>query len=141
VATLKVLKPSLGASYESGGISLDQETVLCVAAVIGVTITAIKTYWDIRKDRKTTRRILDHIKSVRKSVKRNEKAIEKLRIAVDGGLTTSSVQAIEERKIALKEAELARKKEQDEWNKVVAAAKGIGWFLDRMKEDEEEEEY
>jgi len=120
---------------------LDQETVLCVAAVIGVTITAIKTYWDIRKDRKTTRRILDHIKSVRKSVKRNEKAIEKLRIAVDGGLTTSSVQAIEERKIALKEAELARKKEQDEWNKVVAAAKGIGWFLDRMKEDEEEEEY
>ena len=123
----------------------DHELIICSAAVVGAAIAVIKLWWEIRKDRKTTRQILDHISSLRKSMAKNAVAIKKLEStcdtlqkAADGKLTTSSLSAIEERKLALREAELARKKERDEWNKVVAVAKGIGWVLDRMGEEDED---
>jgi len=122
-----------------------EELILCAAAVVGVVLAALKLWWEIRKDRITTRQILDHISSLRESMKQNAMAVKKLEAicdtlqkAADAKLTTSSVKAIEERKLALKEAELARKREKDEWGKVVAVAKGIGWILDKMGEEEED---
>ena len=112
-----------------------EQTVLAVAAVIGVVLTAVKIYWEIRKDRRTTRKMLDHIKILRANVEENRKEIERLRIAYESKLTSSSQVALEKRRQELKEAELQTKKEQQEWKKLVQIAKGIGWFLERTKEE------
>ena len=96
------------------------------------------------KERETTRQMLDHIDALRKTIDKNQKsmdAIERkisvLEKAVDGKLTTSSVKAIDDYQKAVEERKLAIEQEKFEWSKLVDIAKGIGWFLDRIKEDEE----
>ena len=90
------------------------------------------------KERDTTRQMLDHITAMRKNIEDNSAAIAHLEKAAEHSLTPSSEAAIRERQLALEEAEHARKKERDEWDKLVAVARGIGWVLDKMGEEEED---
>ena len=41
----------------------------------------------------------------------------------------------------LKRQQLLAQKGQQQWNRMKDVARGIGWFLDRMEDAEEEEEY
>jgi hypothetical protein len=120
----------------SGGIRMGwEESVLALVAVAGVALTAIKTFWEMRKDRQTARQMLDVIEGLRKSTERNEKEIETLRIAFENKLTTKSQEDLKKRQLELKAIESQRKNEKDEWRKLVQIAKGIGWFLKRSEED------
>lgn len=112
-----------------------EESVLALVAVAGVALTAIKTFWEMRKDRQTARQMLDVIEGLRKSTERNEKEIETLRIAFENKLTTKSQEDLKKRQLELKAIESQRKNEKDEWRKLVQIAKGIGWFLKRSEED------
>jgi len=96
-------------------------------------------------ERDTTIQMLDHIKALRLNMETNQKAInelekslKKLEECVEHRISPRAANEIEKKRQALKEAELVRKKEQDEWKKLVAVAKGIGWVLNRIKEEEED---
>jgi len=112
-----------------------EQIVLAAAAVVTVALAAVKMYWEMRKDRRTTKQMLDHIATLRTNVEGNHKEIEKLRAAYEGRLTLASESALKQRQLALKEAELQMKKEQQEWKKLVQIARGIGWYLERTKEE------
>ena len=134
--------------------------VTSVAALGGLVIAAV-TIWvqhkkdkaemdsklekektDGEADRATTKEILDHASALRSMIEEKEKKIQALEKRVDS-LSKAIPQAQTADILAQKRAEIERErlamaKERDQWNKLVAVAKGIGWFLDRMKEDDEE---
>jgi len=112
-----------------------EQTALAVAAIVTAVLTAIKLYCEIRKDRRTTVQMLDHVKSLRRMVEQNQKDLNLLQDAFDKGLTTQSQSAIKERQQALKEGEAQRKKEEFEWKKLTQIAKAIGWILDRPEDE------
>jgi len=97
---------------------------------------------DGEADRATTKEILDHASALRSLIEEKEKKIQALEKRVDS-LSKAIPQAQTADILAQKRAEMERErlamaKERDQWNRLVAVAKGIGWILDRVKEDEEE---
>ena len=131
-----------------------------VAALGGLLIAIFKLWTQHKKDkadmdsklekekadgeanRATTKEILDHASALRSMIDEKEKKIQALEKRFDA-LSKAIPQAQTAEILAQKRAEMERErlamaKERDQWNKLVAVAKGIGWVLDRMKEDDEE---
>ena len=64
-----------------------------------------------------------------------EKRIDELYKIVPEARTSD---ILAQRRTELERQKLDMQKEREQWKKLVAVAKGIGWVLDRMKEDDEE---
>jgi len=130
----------------------------CFAAIGGLVVAVIKL-WLVRKDkadlasrlekeekeseatRKATKEILDHTVGLRKLLDEKETRIRQLEKQIDElykvvpEARTSDILA--QRRTELERQKLDMQKEREQWKKLIAVAKGIGWVLDRMKEDDE----
>ena len=135
--------------------------IVTAVTALGGLVIAVVTLWTQRKkdkaemdsklekektdgeaDRATTKEILDHASALRNMIEEKGKRIQALEKRVDS-ISKAIPQAQTADILAQKRAEMEREKlamakEREQWNKLVAVAKGIGWVLDRMKEDEEE---
>lgn len=112
-----------------------ESSVLAIVAIAGVVLTAIKTFWDIRKDRDTTREMLTNIQSMRRAIDSIRKEIKKLQEASDNRLTSTSKDALEQRRQALREQELQMEKEKQNWLRLVDVARGIKWYINKSDEE------
>lgn len=134
--------------------------ITSVAAVGGLILAVVKLWYQrgkdkaetdskIEKERKdgeanraTTKEILDHAAALRSMIDEKEKKIQALEKRIDA-LSKAVPEARTADILAQKRAEmererLAMEKEREQWKRLVAVAKGIGWVFDRMKEDDEE---
>jgi len=122
------------------------ETATLGATIIGlVAIPLVKLYYDFRKERKqgeserkTTREMMDYLAILKKESEDHRKAIASLELRVNQALDkTLKTQPNEIKKAELQKQKLDLEREKLKWKQLVVAAKGVGWVLDRLSEEEE----
>jgi hypothetical protein len=122
------------------------ETATLGATIVGlVAIPLVKLYYDFRKERKqgesereTTREMMDYLAILKMESEDHRKAIASLELRVNQALDkTLKTQPNEIKKAELQKQKLDLEREKLKWKQLVVAAKGIGWILERLGEDEE----
>jgi len=126
-------------------------TAVTAIATLGLFLVGIATFLNLKLEkekknaeanRNATKEILDYVASLRKLLDDKEDRIQQLERRIDElyrivpEARTSGIVA--QKKAELAQQKLDAQKERDQWKRLVAVAKGIGWVLDRMKEDDEE---
>jgi len=108
----------------------EAQLILILIALIGLGITVLKLFLDLRNDLRKERsaRIEDR--------KVTEALIEYLKPHKDI-LVTQPHQS--EREISLREQELQLQRERFEWDQLVAMAKTAGWIIEKALESDEPE--
>jgi len=124
--------------------------VVSSIGVIGGLVVAVVKLWlqvkkekkDAKANREAAKEILDQAVALRKALDDKETKIQQLEKRIDE-LYKVVPEARTADILVQKRTELAQRKldmqnEREQWNRLVAVAKGIGWILDRMKENEED---
>jgi hypothetical protein len=125
-----ILHPRIPIRYWSGGENVGwEESLTALVALATAVLTAIKMFWEIRKDRRTTLQLLDVIKNLRANSQSNREELGTLKEAFGNNLTISSQEALTRRQNEL------RVKDEEDWNRLVDTAKGIGWFPDKARKN------
>ena len=122
------------------------ETATLGATIVGlVAIPLVKLYYDFRKERKqgeserkTTREMMDYLAILKKESEGHRKAIAALELRVNEALAkTQKTQPNGAKKLELQKQKLDLEREKLQWKQLVDAAKGIGWVLERLSEEDE----
>jgi len=93
--------------------------------------------------RETTKEILGQIATTRKMIEKQDRKINSLKKEIEAikenvpQLKTKKI--IEEKKFELQKEAETRRNEQEQWNRLVDVAKGIGWIYEKWKESQEDE--
>jgi hypothetical protein len=122
------------------------ESATLGATIIGlIAIPLVKFYYDFRKERKqgeserqTTREMVDYLAIMKKELDDHRKIIASLEKRVNEALSkTQKTVPGEDKRLQIEQQRLDLEREKLQWQQLVDAAKGIGWVLDRLDEDEE----
>ena len=124
--------------------------VVSSIGVIGGLVVAVVKLWlqvkkekkDAKANREAAKEILDQAVALRKALDDKETKIQQLEKRIDE-LYKVVPEARTADILVQKRTELAQRKldmqnEREQWNRLVAVAKGIGWILDRVRENEED---
>lgn len=97
----------------------DSEFLTILIAIIGVVaVPLVKMYLDLRKERNESEKDRELIKALTEYVSAQREHLKTLQAQVRDDLH-------------LKESQLALQKERLEWDQLVAAAKTLGWVLEK----------
>jgi hypothetical protein len=125
-------------------------TAVTAIATLGLLLVGIATFLNskLEKEKKNaeanrnaTKEILDYAATLRKLLDDKENRIQQLERRTDElykivpEARTSGIVA--QKRADLAQQKLDAEKERDQWKRLAAVGKAIGWVLERMKEDEE----
>jgi len=122
------------------------ETATLGAMIVGlVAIPLAKLYYDLRKERtqgeserNTTREMMDYLAILKKDSQDQRDRIASLESKVNETVRkTQGPQPSEDKMLELEKQRLDLEREKLQWQQLVDAAKGIGWVLEKLSEEDE----
>jgi hypothetical protein len=110
-----------------------------------VAIPLAKLYYDLRKERtqgeserNTTREMMDYLAILKKDSQDQRDRIASLESKVNETVRkTQGPQPSEDKMLELEKQRLDLEREKLQWQQLVDAAKGIGWVLEKLSEEDE----